>query len=229
MNDDSLHIVNTFHRHLEQGSEVIADAATSAALTTIALTATAATLATAGRSKKDAEVANHFNSKLKYGIAGTKGSLFSNYIAHALNNHELLSLLFADKRNPYNRKRRLFIIFSKLSLSFFLAALLSTTFSDEKMSRIGFRVQSSFLISLVLCPFGYLLEKVARCGICSRRNTCIKFATTLGYFTLALISTLSILFLVLGIVIVVYDLKLLGALGTERVREGSFILKSFFE
>lgn len=200
---------NVLHRQYEHATEKIGAVAKSTTKEAIALSSAAAAVAMAGRSTRDAEIAKHYNSGLKYGLAGSNGGILSNYIRHTLNNHEILSLFFADKRNPYNKTRRLFVIFSKISLSL----LLSAAFSSLEHNRYGstsistpFSIQfgDSFIISLILCPYGYILDKIASCSICTRANCCVRVFTSLGYCTLMIIALISILFMIGGIFIAVY-------------------------
>ncbi len=49
----------------------------------------------------EADIANHYIGGLKYGMAGSDGSCTSNYIWYMTNNHDVLSIFFADQRNPF--------------------------------------------------------------------------------------------------------------------------------
>ena len=126
-------VQNALHKQYDHASNKVGALAKNSTKEAVALTSAAAAMAVAGRSARDAEIATHYNSGLKYGVAGSNGGVISNYIRHTLNNHEILSLFCADKRNPYNKTRRLFVIFSKLSLSLLLAA----AFSSMEHNRYG--------------------------------------------------------------------------------------------
>lgn len=188
---------------------VLHSAAKTSAKEAVALSSAVAGAVMAGRSARDAEIAKHYNSGLKYGVAGSNGSFVSNYTRHTLNNHEILSLFFADKRNPYNRTRRLFVIFSKISLSLLLSAALSSIRHNHNgsasiSSPIHIQFGDSFIISLILCPYGYILDKIASCSLCTKANCCVRLFTSLSYCTLMTIAFISILFLIGGILIAVY-------------------------
>lgn len=146
-------------------------------------------------------------------MAGSNGTFWSNYFYHTINNHELISLFLADKRNPYNRPRRLFVIFSKISLSLLLSAAFSTMHNDRyRIVPLHIQFGNSFFISLILCPFGYILDHIASCRMCTKANCCVRVFTSLSYCTLLIIALISILFLIGGVLIAVYELKTLSFL-----------------
>lgn len=196
---------------IDNVSDKIASASKSAKTHVIAATTAAAALARAGRNAQDAEIANHYNSGCKYGLAGSNGSFWSNYYRHSLNNHDVLSLFFADKRNPFNRPRRWFVFFSKLSLSMCLAAAFSLLHqsSSNYYASVPFSVKfwDSFIISLILCPYGYILKHIASCTLCTRANCCIRLTSSLGYCTLFTIALVSCIFLGVGIYIAIQYLE----------------------
>jgi hypothetical protein len=205
-------VTSALHDKASDGVETPSSTDSKPSFKTAALAAVAAATLRAGRSVKDAEIANHYNSKLKYGVAGSSGTLWSNYYRYTMNNHELLSVFFADRRNPYNRQRRLFVIISKLSLSLLLAAAFSTAHPD-RYDRPGVatpanvQFNDSFVISLILSPYGYILDNIASCAICTRANCCVPLFTSLSYCTLFWIAFVSIFFLIGGILIAVYSLR----------------------
>jgi len=203
-------VKNALHRNLDEASEKIVSASRTAKDHAFAASSAAATLARAGRSARDAEIANHFNSGSKYGLPGSDGSFWSNYYRHSLNNHEVLSLFFADKGNPFNRTRRWFVLFSKLSLSLCLSAAFATLQHGNNGVSIAtpFNVKFgySFIISLILCPYGYTLKHIASCKLCTRANCCVAAVSSLGYCTLLTIALLSCIFLGVGIFVAVHFL-----------------------
>lgn len=204
-------VKNALHSQMEEAPDRFKNAASRVHKEAVALGSAVAATAMGGRSVLDAEIANHYVSKLKFGVAGSTGTLLSNYYRHTMNNHELLSLFFADKRNPYNKVRRFFVIFSKLSLSLLLAAAFSTMHKDRYnqpgvSTPLNIQFGDSFFISLILCPYGYILDSIANCTICTRANCCIKLVTPLSYCTLLIIALVSGLFLMGGILIAVLEL-----------------------
>lgn len=202
-------VQSALHKQYDHASTKVGSLAKATANDAVALSAAAAAVAMAGRSARDAEIAKHYNSGLKYGVAGSNGGIVSNYMRHTLNNHEVLSLFCADKRNPYNKTRRLFVIFSKISLSLLLSAAFSSLHRDRYgtasiATPINIQFSDSFIISLIICPYGYILDKIASCSICTKANCCVRVFTTLGYCTLMIIALISTLFLIGGILIAVY-------------------------
>lgn len=203
---------NVLHKNLDQVSDKVAYATKTAKNNAVAVSSAAATLAMAGRSARDAEIANHYNSCTKYGLPGSNGSIWSNYYRHSLNNHEMLSLFFADKLNPFNRTRRWFVLFSKLSLSLCLSAAFSTLHenSNESVSistPFNIKFGYSFIISLILCPYGHTLKHIASCTLCTRTNCCVAAVSTLGYCTLLTIALISCIFLGVGVFVAVQFLN----------------------
>ena len=206
-------VKNAFNRHLDS----VPDRLSAAKRDATSLASSLRVVAVAGRTPLDAEIANHYIDGLKYGVAGSDGSFWSNYYYHTINNHELLSLFFADKRNPYNKPRRLFVIFSKISLSLLLSALFGLIHKNDLDSSYNTseyfvpsipQFSDSFIISLILCPYGYILDKIATCWIFNRANCCtgINAASMLGYCTLFTIALVSIFYLIAGILVIVYEL-----------------------
>ena len=160
----------------------------------------------------DTEIAIHYNSRCKYGLAGSDGTFWSNYYRHTMNNHELLSLFFADKRNPYDRARRFFVIFSKLSFALMLAAAFNTMHrsrydSPSVSTPLNIQFGDSFIISILMAPYGCILDSIARCSICTKRSICVRAFSVCSYCTLLTIALVSGLFLMSGILIAVYELN----------------------
>lgn len=201
---------NALHKNLDEASDKVLSASRVAKDHALAASSAAAALARAGRSARDAEIANHYNSGCKYGLAGSDGSFWSNYYRHSLNNHEVLSLFFADKMNPFNRTRRWFVLFSKLSLSLCLSAAFATlkhgNDSVSVATPLSVKFGYSFIISLILCPYGYCLRHIASCKLCTKANCCVAAVSTLGYCTLLTIALLSCIFLGVGIFVAVHFL-----------------------
>lgn len=203
---------NVLHSHDPGTSDRSASTATTSSRPTPSFASVAAAVVKGGRSVRDAEIANHYNSGLKYGVAGSDGTLWSNYYYHTINNHELLSLFLADRRNPYNRPRRVMVTFSKISLSLLLAAAFSTMHPNRYdapgvSTPLNITFGDSLFISLILSPYGYILDNLASCTPCTRANFHAWLFTKLSYCTLFWIAFVSIFILVAGIVVAVVELK----------------------
>jgi hypothetical protein len=149
---------------------------------------------TSGEEKQTNEVANHYLDKMKYGLAESDGTKLSNYYRYHRNHHEYLSLCFADKRNPYNRTSRLFILWNTLSLQFCLACLFSKS--------LRFDVLESIYIALIMVPYSALINSLASCGYFRRKNTCIKWSRRVGFAILGLLSLVAAGYLTIGLLYV---------------------------
>mmetsp|Transcript_377 Transcript_377/g.647 ORF Transcript_377/g.647 Transcript_377/m.647 type:complete len:217 (-) Transcript_377:926-1576(-) len=200
---------STLHQILDEATNKTLQVGKLAVNEAVALSIIAASHMVAGRERKDAEIAIHFNSGLKFGLAGSNGGILSNYLIHTRNNHEILSLFFADRRNPYNKQRRLFVIFSKLSLSFCLAASFRafggviSSYHDEYNAAYYYnQLGDAFIISVILTPYGFILDQLAQMQLCTSVNRCVCFTTSIGYCALITIALVSICFLAIGIVVI---------------------------
>lgn len=176
--------------------------------------------ALAGRERREAEIVAHYLSGSKYGMAGSNGSVVSNYIRHTLNNHEFLSLFFADKRNAFDKRRRFLVLFSKLSLTYLLsAAILLEGNGDDDRINIDLPINisgQSFLLSLLLIPYGSMLTGLAECRFCNENNVCVCAAVTTGYCILVTIALVSLLYIGIAIVI------------TQHISDGDKFAELFF-
>lgn len=143
----------------------------------------------------ESEIANHYLDGLKYGLAGSNGTCFSNYFRYYSNHHELLSICCADRRNPYNKVNHLLTFWSKSSLSFLLVTIF-----------VYFHYKSIYeflIILMIMSPYGYFIDSLATCAICYRYNYCIKCCGHIGFFFLILFSVINILAMILGIYILI--------------------------
>lgn len=142
-----------------------------------------------GISELDAEIANHYNSGLKYGMAGSNGGLFSNYWRYQINNHEVISVFCADRRNPNRKHRRLFALLNKAAMCFFLTVLLDMQYPNHS------DIVSIVLNVVILAPYGTFIDALATCEICHEKNICIKCSHIVGDLVLVLF-TFFVLFMV---------------------------------
>lgn len=176
------------------------------------ITAQAVRTIVGGRTELDAQIANHYLDGMKYGLAGSDGSFWSNYKRYTLNNHELLSLFFADKRNPLDKKRRFLILFNKWSLSLLLAAAFLVSWSGDSFTQ-------AFVISIVMGPYGLILNQLGACTICTKTNACVNISSTLGFMALLCFSLLSVMYVVAAALILHYNIS---------EHQTSAFLQSFF-
>jgi hypothetical protein len=103
---------------------------------------------------------------------------------------------FADNRNPYSKYKRIVITLAKICLSFLLLAGLS---SSGKVNNI---VQVIVIVA-VMAPFGMLVDSLARCEVCHRRNVFVYTSRKLGSLFLTLIMITNIGLAVFGIALLV--------------------------
>lgn len=173
------------------------------------------------RDLHELEIASHYVERLKYGMAGSNGSCCSNYIHHTLNNNEIVSICCADKRNPYDKKRRLVVLFSKISLSLLLAVIFATKLHDKvEVPYVHYvlytrRLIPSYIfdysfetivIAIIIGPYGILLDSIASCYVCTRWNTCVWVSSGCGFVILMLYGVLSAIFIITAVTITMYAL-----------------------
>ena len=161
-----------------------------------------------GLEKLEAEIADHYLSGSKYGLAGSNGSFSANYRRHLFNNHDILSICCADKRNPYNKINRLYALWNKVTLSFFLAALFLADATNTELDKIESNQAAqdsltSLFIFLIIAPYGYIIDSLATCWLCHGYNFCVKWSHRCGCFTLLVMSFAGLLFLAAGIAILI--------------------------
>lgn len=149
-----------------------------------------------GLNEQDKEIANHYLDGSKYGLPGSNGTCFSNYLRYYANNHEILAICFADKRNPYNKWNRLLSFWSKSCLSFLLFAI----FSKYKLQSI----LELIIVLVIMSPYGYFIDSMATCSYFYRQNCCVKVFHSLGFFILLLTALINIFTLVLAIIFLIY-------------------------
>jgi hypothetical protein len=121
---------------------------------------------TLGSSNREEEIHHLFLDKYKYGLPGTDGSRYSNYIEYINNHHPWIALLYADSRNPFSKRRRFTLVLSKLGLITFLCAFTSSSASDGYFfhaKSTGTLFVASLLTALCSLLWGTLVEYVARC------------------------------------------------------------------
>lgn len=104
------------------------------------------------------------------------------------------------------------VTFSKISLSLLLAAAFSTMHPNRYdapgvSTPLNITFGDSLFISLILSPYGYILDSLASCTLCTRANFHTWLFTKLSYCTLFWIAFVSVFILVAGIVIAVVELK----------------------
>jgi hypothetical protein len=128
---------------------------------------------TGGLDAMDKDIATHYLDKMKYGVAGSDGTWSSNYWRYMCNTHPILSIFLADKRNLARSKMNNFLVFfNKTALSFLLSVVLALTTSSS-YQQIGITV-------IITVPFGLLVDGLATCEPCHRRNRCVKWSHILG-------------------------------------------------
>ena len=165
----------------------------------------------------EAEIAAHYLDRLKFGLAGGNGTFCSNYVRHTKNNHALISICFADRRNPYDRKRRLVVMFNKLSLSILLSAAFQADtahylirpylFLLHRLKEAPFVLESygeAILVFIIIAPYGVILDNLATCYVCTKCNKCRSAASRCGFAVLVFYAMLSGIYIIIAGLIVFY-------------------------
>ena len=153
---------------------------------------------------------------------GSNGTKWSNYTRYTGNNHELLSVCCANKRNPYSTKKRAISFWNKACLAFLLS-IAFVAYNDPK--NFAGEMLESLIIACIMTPYGHLLDFLAQCTYCHRENVCIKTARFCGSFALSLFFALSFVNIVGGIVILFCHED--GACSASQARSMSGFLVSF--
>jgi hypothetical protein len=151
------------------------------------------------KEEKYLDIKNHYLEGLKYGMNGSDGSWYSNYYRYTMNNHPLLSLFFADELNPLDKKRRIMVFFSTISLAFYLAAL--WTIQKEKHYSFSNDLKFAFYSTLIMSPCIYILNYAGSCMYCYKTNTCSNTFHLLGLGFLIFSTLMSASLLYSGIII----------------------------
>lgn len=180
--------------------------------------------AMAGLDELEVQVADHYISLAKYGLAGTDGTKVSNYRAYVSNHHEIISICYANNKNPLSRTTRFFSLWNKTSLSFFLSVIFALLYVPRSSTYAEYEI--SILISLTLTPYSMLLNALATCALCHRKNTCVKAAHKCGSFLLAVFFVCSLGLIVTGLVLVILCNK-----GADFCHDGTkryVVIENFF-
>jgi len=147
-----------------------------------------------GREKNDYEIAESYLEKKKYGLEGSDGSFRLNYAVYVNNHHQLVSLCCASKKNPFSRLRRLLSLINKISFALLLAIAVNVLTSKHQRNEFSSRtfISVSFIISLIIGAYGFLLENIATCYICNKTNICVNPMRGCSMFVLVALAVPSI-------------------------------------
>lgn len=115
------------------------------------------------------------------------------------NHHEACSMCFADKRNPYDKKRRFLSFWNKAALAFLLS-ILSAAFTHPKS--FFEEALESAVIACILTPYGLMLDALGRCSFCHRQNVCVGGARCCGSCALGSFFVLSVCNVAGGLVVI---------------------------
>lgn len=128
-----------------------------------------------GLSEKEKEIVCHYLNGLKYGMPGSDGTMWSNYVCFMSNNNEFLSIFLADKLNPYTGVNRFLKLWSTCTLYIFLSAvfILLPEFENASLVQGG-------SIALLLAPYTYIIDQCATCNVFHRANCCIRCSHVIG-------------------------------------------------
>ena len=130
--------------------------------------------------------------------AGSDGTMWSNYKKHNANHHKGLAVCCSDVRNPYNKKSRFISLWNKICLAFLLSIIFAA-FSDPQS--FWKEIFESVVIACILTPYGLILDALAKCSYCHRKNVCVAAARYCGSCALTFFFVLSIINIVGGLVI----------------------------
>ena len=112
----------------------------------------------------------------KYGLPGSDGEFWANYLAYQYNNQEVLAIFFADKLNPLSRWQRFFIFACSATATLFVNALFQGAGANDVESQIA-----GIIVSIIIQqPVQIFLTQTALMQICEKNNCCVKCAHYIG-------------------------------------------------
>lgn len=154
-------------------------------------------------------------------LTGSDGSRWSNYKRYIYNHHEACSVCCADKRNPYNKRKRALTFWNKAGLAFLLAIAFAAfndpqTFADELVE--------SIIIALILNPYGIILDGLGRCSLCHRSNICVGTARFFGSCTLGFFFILSLVNILGGLIILFCHKDRTSCAVSQAAGMGNFLM-----
>ena len=96
-----------------------------------------------------------------YGLPGTNGSYWSNYIAHLRNEHSVFSIWTANMASPFEHHERAIFLFCCLSYVFFITLVLNTIAIEDDVGKSFVVV---ILSTSLIVPFKKLVRSLMECG-----------------------------------------------------------------
>lgn len=194
MSEETSNPVVGWQNHFQRLAEVSKDSAAVNAAREAVLLATRDLVS--GEETLRNEISNHYLDGLKYGMAGSDGSIFSNYVRYMRNNHDALGICCADEGNPMNRTRKLLFLWNTVSLTFLLSCLL-------ELAQIGSSLAEGLIVAVIVAPYSFVIYNTASCRLCHRKNVCVKWSHRLGSILLAFFSVSCFVYVGGGVAILV--------------------------
>eukprot|EP00466_Bigelowiella_natans_P011104 jgi/Bigna1/83198/fgenesh1_pg.103_\ len=134
-------------------------------------------------------------SKRVYGLPGTNGSFYSNFVAYSHQNHILLAMWYAHPQHTFSRKDRNVYFLNSILWLFFVTALFSLSIGNSSLS------------SLLSATFGLvydaILLRLLNCKLCYKSAVWEERSSRVGHFVVSVLSLGNILWLIFGIVFAV--------------------------
>ena len=96
-----------------------------------------------------------------YGLPGTNGSYWSNYLARLRNEHSVFSICTANMASPFSHLERAIFLFCCLSYVFFVTLTLNTIAIKDPMAK---SVVVVILSTSLIVPFKKLVRSMMECG-----------------------------------------------------------------
>jgi len=119
----------------------------------------------------------------KYGLPGSNGEFWANYVSYQFNNQEVLAIFAADALNPLSRWQRFFIFACGSTATLFVNALFQGKGDDA-----GSQVAGIIVSIIIQQPVQIFLTQTALMQLCEKNNCCVKCAHFVGNFLFICVS-----------------------------------------
>jgi hypothetical protein len=112
----------------------------------------------------------------KFGLPGSEGSWWKNYLYYQMNNQEVLAMLFVHRLNTLKRWQR-FLIFA---CGFTTTIFVNSLFIGQ--TDLGSKIAAIVISIALLQPTQLFLRETALMQVCEKNNCCVKLSHFLGDF-----------------------------------------------
>mmetsp|Transcript_108 Transcript_108/g.184 ORF Transcript_108/g.184 Transcript_108/m.184 type:complete len:325 (-) Transcript_108:82-1056(-) len=134
-------------------------------------------------------------SKRVYGLPGTNGTFYSNYVAYSHQNHILLAMWYAHPQHTFSRKERYVFFINSILWLFFVTSLFSLSNGNS--------ILSSFLAATFGFAYDTILLSLLNCKRCYKSAVWEERSSRVGMCIIRALSVGNIFWLIFGIIFAV--------------------------